>query len=757
MNVGIVGGGVFGIAAAVELRRRMHVVTLFDQGNVPYENSSSRDVSRSIRRTFYGDNETYVELVERSAVKWRQWETQFESQIYHQTGSMKVVTEYDPGTPLYDSVAYLNKRGAKIEVLSSKDASERFPQFVFNEDETCMYEPWNGYIESGRAIYYLAQLARREGVSIFENRRVVEVEDRPNGATVVFERGAMRFDVVVVAPGVWMERLLPDIGKNIEVTHQQMVFIEVEDTSLFEYPTMPIWSFNPHGEMWYGFPLLREGYLKISNDQVGPRVDPDIDRQVQPEFVDWTLEFLRERVPELAKGKVVGGRSCLFANTPDDHFIIDWLPNSDHVLVAGGGSSHAFKFGGSIGEVIADRLEDKYNPLGDLFKIGDRFEKGRRARRKSETPGFALSVRAAREGEPETTTVRARRRTPAGDRPITDQEAEDAARQLHRDSVVIDGLNVSNWDSPAVYRNLKVGGVTAINATNATWEGYQETLDTIAAWPQRYRDYGDVIAPARTVDEILQAKEEGKTGVILGFQNASPIENDLGRLEVFHRLGVRIIQLTYHERNLLGNGCYERRDGGLSYFGVDAVKEMNRLGILIDLSHVGVRTTMDAIELSEKPVACTHANAKSYFDVPRNKADDALKLLAEKGGVVGATCITTFLRTRFKSTVDDYVEAIDHMVQLVGIDHVAIGTDYAQDQPEQFWIYIGSQQGTKFPSTFNDGSTRPWERLIYPTDLETTDKLPNLAVALMDRGYESDDVVKVIGGNWLRLFQEVWA
>ena len=131
----------------------------------------------------------------------------------------------------------------------------------------------------------------------------------------------------------------------------------------------------------------------------------------------------------------------------------------------------------------------------------------------------------------------------------------------------------------------------------------------------------------------------------------------------------------------MGNGCWERRDDGLSNFGLDAIREMNALGILIDLSHVGDRTTLEAIELSEKPVAITHANARSYFNHPRNKTDDALKLLAERRGVIGATSITSFLPTQFESTLEDYVDAIDDMVERVGIDHVGVGTDFTQDQP----------------------------------------------------------------------------
>ena len=356
--------------------------------------------------------------------------------------------------------------------------------------------------------------------------------------------------------------------------------------------------------------------------------------------------------------------------------------------------------------------------------------------------------------------------------------SDTTARPLYDQAIVIDGLNVSSWDSPAVFRSLHAGGVTAINATIVTWENYPETMDTIAAWLRRFgdarsaqsgesqggalparHDYDDVLTQVKTVADIRQAKQDGNVGIILGFQNATPIENDLDRLAVFHALGVRIIQVTFHERNLLGNGCYEPRDDGLSHFGVDAVREMNRLGILVDLSHCGNRTTLDAIEQSARPVACTHANARSYFDVPRNKTDEALKLMAERGGVVGATAIAGFLRTGWKSTLDDYVDAIDHLVEMLGIDHVAIGTDFTQDQPVSFWRYISSQQGTKYPSVWANTTRRPEVNQpgLYPRDLETPDKLPNLAAALLRRGYGPADTAKLLGENWLRLFEAVWS
>ena len=340
----------------------------------------------------------------------------------------------------------------------------------------------------------------------------------------------------------------------------------------------------------------------------------------------------------------------------------------------------------------------------------------------------------------------------------------DSAKRIYDEAVVIDGLNVSNWESPAVYKSLHAGRVTAFNATVATWENFPDTLNNIAAWGPRFREYADVLTQVRTVDDILQAKRDGKAGVILGFQNASPIENHLDRLALFHALGVRVIQVTYHEGNLLGSGCYERNDYGLTYFGVDAVKEMNRLGILIDLSHVGIRTTMETIELSEKPVSVTHSNSKPYYDVPRNKTEEAVKFLAERGGVVGATCITGFLRTREDSTLEDYIDAIDDMVERIGVDHVGIGTDFVQDQTESFWRYINAQQGTSYPlkgpSQAPGYVARPRttmaDKRYHPKGLETPDKLPNLAEALMKRGYSADDITKILGGNFLRLFREVW-
>jgi membrane dipeptidase len=321
------------------------------------------------------------------------------------------------------------------------------------------------------------------------------------------------------------------------------------------------------------------------------------------------------------------------------------------------------------------------------------------------------------------------------------------------DVTVIDGLDTSKWGSESVYRALRDGGVTAINATIAIWDDYESTLHMITKYLEWFDEFDDLIRPVKTVEDIHRAKAENRTGIIFGWQNATPIGNDLTRLKLFHALGVRVIQLTYNERNLLGNGCYERTDDGLSNFGLAAVKEMNRLGILIDLSHVGDRTTLDAIENSIQPVAITHANARSHIDHPRSKTDEAIKLLVERGGVIGANGFPMFFEKGFETGLDEYIDAIDYLVQMVGIDHVGIGTDFCTEQPRSFFDWIFSSQGN-IPAEEVAFTPEPYTHL---KGFESQAEWANVAEGLLARNYSEADTKKVLGENWLKLFGKVWS
>ncbi len=336
--------------------------------------------------------------------------------------------------------------------------------------------------------------------------------------------------------------------------------------------------------------------------------------------------------------------------------------------------------------------------------------------------------------------------------PYGPPEMTPEARALYDDSVVIDGLDTSRWGDEGVYASLQAGGVTAVNATIAIWDDFRSTMGHITDWLGWFERYSHLVRPVHSTADIHAAKAEGRTGIIFGWQNATPIENDIARLRLFHELGVRIIQITYNERNLLGNGCYERTDDGLSRFGQDAVREMNRLGILIDLSHVGDRTVLDTIELSEAPVAFTHACARSQHDHPRNKTDDAIRLLAGKGGVIGANAFPMFFPNGFDATLDDYLDCIEYLVEMVGPDHVAVGSDFCEGQPREWFRWLFSSQGV-----------RPPEHVAYTPEpyrhlhgLEGTRQFGNIAAGLLERGYSPDDVRKVIGGNWVGLFRQVW-
>ena len=311
-------------------------------------------------------------MAERASVMWREWEEKFGDRVYHQCGQLVVLSDFGPGAPMYESWQFLRGRGIDVELLDAAEAAARFPQFAFDGGETCVYDRWAGYIESGRAVRFMADMAAEMGVALADHTPVTAVAETAGGVRVETPAASHAFDAAVVASGVWLGRLLPTLAAHVRVSHQQFVFVEVDDPRQFAHGAFPMFTFDPDKGGFYGFPLLREGYLKIAEERIGPEVDADLDRAVTPEFTEAALDFLRRRIPEMGRGRLLGGRSCLYANTPDDHFFIDRAPGADRVFVAGGGSGHGFKFGGAIGEVAADAVEDRDNPLGELFRIGER-------------------------------------------------------------------------------------------------------------------------------------------------------------------------------------------------------------------------------------------------------------------------------------------------------------------------------------------------------------------------------------------------
>ena len=267
-----------------------------------------------------------------------------------------------------------------------------------------------------------------------------------------------------------------------------------------------------------------------------------------------------------------------------------------------------------------------------------------------------------------------------------------SASDLHNDAIIIDGLEICNW-SRSVFEDMRRGGLTAVNCTCSVWEGISGSLDNIAQWKKWFRENDDLILQVYTAADIRRAKKEGKTGIYLGWQNSWGIEDRLDYLQIFKELGVGAIQLTYNTRNLVGTGCWESNGRRPVRFRREVVDEMNRVGILVDLSHVGAATSHDAITHSKKPVAYTHCAPAGLFEHPRNKTDEQLRFIRRQGRLRRVCQLSALHGAAGQHTVDDCVTTLDYMINLAGEDSVGMGTDFTQDQDEAFFDYLSLDKG----------------------------------------------------------------
>lgn len=325
---------------------------------------------------------------------------------------------------------------------------------------------------------------------------------------------------------------------------------------------------------------------------------------------------------------------------------------------------------------------------------------------------------------------------------MTRTKTKNAAR-LYEDSIVIDGLAGTTF----AFEALSAAGVTAAHLTLAAHhEGFMRAIEWIKDYYAALQAHRATLKLVRTAEDIRAAKAEKKLGLILGFQSASPIEDDLTHLWIFAQLGVRIIQLTYMGANLVGAGCYEGIDNGLTYFGKTLIREMNRLGILVDLSHCGWKTAQDAIEMSTQPVVFTHSNPFEKCPNRRNIPDRLIKAVAHKGGVIGinghpALCAVEHHR---RPSFTDYMDMLDYTVNLAGIDHVGLGPDLF----EGFTAWQAFRWDRRYDELDN-----PWG---VTEDLAVESDLNRIAPEMAKRGYSPADIQKILGLNFLRVFDRVW-
>lgn len=326
--------------------------------------------------------------------------------------------------------------------------------------------------------------------------------------------------------------------------------------------------------------------------------------------------------------------------------------------------------------------------------------------------------------------------------------------------MVIDALAGINADSlpvkPQVLQQALDSGVTGINWTVSTPE-FEGTVEAISFVEGLVENEPSHFLLVREQADLDRAKQENRIGIILGFQHPQPIESDLKRITIFRRLGVRVMQLTYNNRGLFGDGCLEPKNGGLTKLGRQAVMRMNELGIAIDLSHCGQRTTAEGIEASSRPVLITHAGCNAIHRHPRNKDDRELRALADRGGVIGIYFMPYLVASPTSPTRQHVIEHLDHALKMCGTDHVGIGSDGVLDSfpdtAEQRREFARDMANRK-----KQGVAAPEEdRPPFSPDLNTPQRMEMVAAELEKRGYNEEVVEKVMGKNFYRAFGDIWS
>jgi membrane dipeptidase len=332
------------------------------------------------------------------------------------------------------------------------------------------------------------------------------------------------------------------------------------------------------------------------------------------------------------------------------------------------------------------------------------------------------------------------------------------ALQLHHDALIIDGL-VYHCDGDVA--DLKAGGINALNITTCHFEAdFAQACSEIARWHGILNRPNSPWLQVETAADLDRAKAEQRIGLIMGWQNTRPVADELDRLYFFRRLGLRIMQLTYNFRNAFGDGCLEPEEAGLTILGRDAILIMNEIGIAIDLSHVGQRTMFGAIEASSRPVLITHANARALANLERNKTDDIIKAVAQKGGVIGASIYGPMCwdqNPARKPTIDDYIRHLEYIVNLAGIDAVAFGTDLATGTDYQHLAFERSHwrrwEGiNRFNRVFGDQIPAR-----YLADCNKHADLPKVTEALVKRGWTDAHIRAYLGGNLKRVLGGIWS
>ena len=371
VTVIVVGAGINGVTAAIEFKKRGHQVILVDPGPLPHPLAASTDISKAVR-TAYGADEEYAALAERSIPLWREWNREFGTELYHEVGFLFLrQQQMQPGDFEFESLKVLEQHGRKVERIDSTTLRERFP--AWNAERYCdgIFERQSGYVESGRVVALLVERGKSLGVELREGSQFTGLDEgdgRVKG--VLLDTGQrIRADLVVMAVGAWTPYVLPFTRKFFRATGQPVFHLKPTQPELFASERFPVFGADISTTGYYGFPLSRDGVVKIANHGPGRQMSPDSsDRAVTPQEEKDLREFLSWTFPTLADAPIVYKRICFYCDTRDGHFWIATDPEHPGLVVATGDSGHGFKFAPVLGEIIVDAAEGKSNPLLQKFR-----------------------------------------------------------------------------------------------------------------------------------------------------------------------------------------------------------------------------------------------------------------------------------------------------------------------------------------------------------------------------------------------------
>ena len=317
----------------------------------------------------------------------------------------------------------------------------------------------------------------------------------------------------------------------------------------------------------------------------------------------------------------------------------------------------------------------------------------------------------------------------------------------------IDNLQYCNW-SREIFEFNRAAGLDAVHVTIVYHEDYDELLVEIKKWEKLFSDNSDLIFLGKDFKDIKKANLEKKTAIFFGFQNCSPIEDDINLVEKVYKLGCRFMQLTYNNQSLLATGCYEKIDSGITNFGKEVIKEMNRVGVVIDMSHSGEKSTFGAIELSEKPIAITHANPFFWHAAKRNKSTELLKTLSESGGMLGLSLYPHHLKDNTNCTIESFCEMVARTAEIMDSKNIGIGSDLCLNQPDTVveWMRNGTWSKSK---NYGEGSKNKPGFPKQPEWFLDARGFKNIEKGLKKIGFSDSEIHGILGNNWYNFYKSI--